>query len=383
MSNAMPRKLIAQKDLKNWDVYSDNLSNKDSVEKYLGDTFKQWVENLQNPLAIPWIVWLFEGRVELDKSDEILKTLETKLGKDNLEKLSKELGEERSEADYIFKKILSLEGEVTAYKQLSKEYQNLKKISTGGDWGNDSVVVSVKSILDLDLNYQLIENTIYGLFFVKEHELLREYNRIILTDQKNIDDKFRKQIMCFLETHLLEALRFYDFSSEHFDDVETKATKFYLEGGRQEGRLEVHCSGHKDSNKKTLEIVLKGDRVGKQELEHQIKIRFIRSEAQERDQDFSVQPDTDTWWENESLNRDYLRKSIIDHLKKFDLDSTKVHDKKFIGWINISIHPRHRSDILCNKEKIEEFLKKVTCNRQYKVIFAFVSNEKVVLCIPL
>jgi len=368
MIDIMPKKLISRKDLKNWQNYSAGLDDKKFTKKYLEATMKKWVEKLSNPLAIFWVQKLFEDKLE--KLDENLKALEGKLSEKNLKLIFGELENEGGDTEAVIRKIKSLKGEITAFNKLASEgHKNLKKINQGGDWESDTIIISVKSVLDLDVNYQLLESTIRGMIYIQENDILRKYSRIEFRDEKKLDHKFRTKIVWFLENSFLNTLRFIDSELENTDDIKIKTSKSYVENNQQTGYLEICSHGYVDGSEKVVEITLRKDRAGEQKLEHQLKIE-LEDRSTEDSKTFSIGFGTNAYWEGQGLDLDYLSKSIHKHLEKFDKDKQNLKNvKDFVGWINISIHPMHECYVLGNKQRIKEFVRTIKCDRQYKVMF--------------
>ncbi|MCK4527982.1 hypothetical protein KAW18_11480 [candidate division WOR-3 bacterium] len=363
---SIPKEFISQKDINNWERYSTGLKDNKFVKKYLETTLKKWVGNLSNPLSINWVQWLYKNK--LKKLNEHLEAFENRMGEENLTSIFSELKKEGDDTETVIIKIRSLTGEIIAFNKLiSNGHKNLKKISEGGDWESETAIISVKSILDLDLNYQLIENTIQGMVCIKENGILRKYSKIRLHDEKKLDHKFRTKIIWVLENSLLNTLQFIDGELENNDNVEIKTTKFYIENGQQTGYLEICLYGDSDDSKKTVAAALQEDRVGKPKLEHQLRIELGINYSQYSNV-FSISFETNTYWDGQNLDFDYLQKSIQKHLEKFDKEQRRSN-KSFIGWINISIHPMHERYVLENKEKIEELLRTTKGDRQYKVVF--------------
>lgn len=364
----MSEKLIRLKDINNWENYSVGLNNKEFVKRYLESILKKWVKKHPNPLSINWVQKLYEDKLE--NLDKILKVFENKMGKENLKSLLEELKKEGGNAESVTEKIESLIGEIIAFDKLTNEgYTKLRKIHEIGDWENDTTIISVKSILDLDLNYQLIENTIHGMIYVEENNILRKYSKIIPDCENEIDFKFRKEIIWFLENSLLNTLQFIDTELSNTVCVDIKERRVYFRNKRQTGDLQIRSYGDFHNSEKTILVILKETRYGLPGLEKQLKIRF-RIGSTEYVEAFPICFPTDIYWGGEELNFDYLRKSIQEKLDKIDRNRKKVNDKKnFMGWINISIHSMHECYVLEKKKKIGEFMKISKGDRDYKVIF--------------
>jgi|GEM_PF-6886185 len=200
--------LIKKDSINDWNNYSRNIETFPYLRKYLEHPIKKCIEKTSNPLAIEFIVWLLMGDMgELERSEEAFKELEDNLGENNLKKTFKELEDEinsKSKSHQISRKIASLWAEILAANYLIKIYDSVKRYEkVGGDWlCNDSTIVSVKTKLDLDLNYQLIDNSIFSLFCPEENDVIKRYNKIILKSDNRIEDAFINNIIWFLENHL-------------------------------------------------------------------------------------------------------------------------------------------------------------------------------------
>lgn len=193
--DVMPKNLIRKDDLNKWNKYSQNICKYPCIDKYLSKIIKEWVEKYGNPLQIPWVLWSYIDR--LKELNEAFKLLEERAGKETVNKLMNELNTYKPESAYeILNKIHSLIGEITVFFELSKKYKNIRKINSMGDWECNNSIVSVKSKLILDFNYQIIENFIKSLFYIEENYILRKYGEIEIKDSyKNIDDVFLKKII--------------------------------------------------------------------------------------------------------------------------------------------------------------------------------------------
>lgn len=362
MLDIMPQKLIRKNDLNNWGRYSDNISN--YVKKYLQDTLKYWIEHINNPLSIRWVLELFEG--EIDYLDKTLKELEEKINENDLKDLIKELPKKTKYPSEITKKILSLNGELYALNELSQKYKNIKRIYSVGDWECDDTIFSIKSILDLDFNYQVMENHIRSLFFIEENNTLRNYDYILLQAQENIDDKFREKIISFLEVELINLLikcdSFSGYKELVANDVDATKSPVVL--------IRVSMD-KKDTSEREVIITIREDRSGKLKSYHQVEI--ILKDGKTDKIGFSIEYDTDCYWEGCLMDRNKVKSRIEEKVKEFDkgFQKSKEKNKYFEGWINVSVHSMHEGDINKNKDEIWQFIKGVIGTKNYKIHVSF------------
>lgn len=367
MIDLMPKKLISINNINDWNKYLDNFKNLNYLKKYLKDSFRVWVENCKNPLSIPWISYLLEDNLE--KQENNFKKLENFLGKNNFDNLISELVNDKTKNPHaISKKIESLFGEIFAFSEIIKKYKNIKKINENGDWLCDgNVILSVKTKFSLDYNYQLIENTIKSLFFIKENNILRKYNDINLEQFKNIDDKFRNKVVWFLESHLASLLEFFDFQLNHWSSLNLSEIKYFFENNKLQSSLELDSDIYQENSKNYIDIFLKEYRSGEPELNHQIKISLSELDNQDI---VDISFDTNSFWNGSEIDWESLK--IKNLLEEFDSKYIKVKEQKkdFIGWINITIHPKHENYILY-EEILKKNLKTIISKRKYKIFIAF------------
>jgi len=371
MLDLMPSKLIGLKDLNNWNKYSKNLNNLSFVKKYLGDTLKIWVENKNNfnPLSISLIANLFKNG--LDSFNKTLGKMEESIGENNLSELFNELKIQKSDPSQITTKIHSLFGEIFTYSELIKKYDKVNKIKEHGDWlCNDKTVVSVKTKNELDHNYEIIENTLRALYFIKENNVLRKYNNIRIDEGKNIDDKFRNSVIWFINLILSEFINFQDNQINTWNNFKLETTKYYFDNAKLQSILEVEAEFFKDNfSKSILSIFLKEDRSGEKEsFSHQVKLRFNNWPDKNT---LSVLYDTNVYWVNDKIDYGDLKSSVHDYLKKFDKSYSIINkqNKSFVGWINIFLHSKHEIYI-SQSEDLKKEIKDMVDNKEYKIILA-------------
>ena len=282
-----------------------------------------------------------------------------------------ELKTQKSDPAQITTKIHSLFGEIFTYSELIKKYNKVDKIKEHGDClCDDNIVVSVKTKNELDHNYELIENAIRALYFIKEKDLLKKYNNIRIEEGKNIDDKFRNSVIWFINSALTEFIYFQDRQLDTWDNFKLETTKYYFDNSKLQSILEVKTEFFKDNtNKDVITIFLKEDRSGeKQNFSHQIKLELNSWPDKNT---LSVLYDTNVFWVNDKVDFSDLKNSIDDYLKKFDKSylTIKEQNKKFVGWINIFLHSKHEVFIPKSEDLIKE-IKDIKGDREYKIILA-------------
>jgi hypothetical protein len=374
MIDLMPSKLINLKDVSNWDEYSMCLNELSLVKKYIGNTLEIWVKNNINPLSISLIANLYEN--DLGFFNNNLSMMEKSIGEHNLSELFHELKIQNKDPAQITTKIHSLFGEIFAYSELIKKYNKVDKIKELGDWlCDDNTVVSVKTKNDLDHNYEIIESTLRSLYFIKENNVLRKYNNIKINEGKNIDDKFRNNVLWFLNSVLVEFINFQDKQINNWNNLKLEATKYFFDNAKLQSILEIEVEFFKDNaNKNTLSLILKEDRNGeKEELKHQVK--FIFTDYPDKNS-LSISFDINTWWgDDNKIDWQRLKNSIENYLTKFDksYSNLKEQNKNFIGWINIFMHPKYEKYTL-KPEDITKEINDIIGKKEYKIIFGFISK---------
>jgi len=262
-------------------------------------------------------------------------------------------------------------GEVFAYFDLIKKFNKVNKIEEHGDWlCDDKTVVSVKTKNALDHNYELIENAIRSLYFIKENSFLKKYNHIEISQGKNIDYKFRNNVTWFINSVLSEFINFQNKQLNTWNNFELKTTK-YFDNGTLQRTLKVELEVFKDNADKEdiISLFIKEDRSGeKQSFNHQIKLEFnSRSDKNT----LSVLFDINAFVVSSKADFSDLRVYIQDYLKEFDKSYSIINEqnKNFIGWINISLHPQNEV-FIPNSEALIKEIKDIKGNREYMIILA-------------
>jgi hypothetical protein len=366
--NPAPIKLIPIKELNNWEQYRDGLKRFPLLETHLKNIFMKWVETLSNPLSVPWILYLYKDK--LDFLDEFLQQMQNEIGEDIITGCLDELYVEGGRAHDLFKKIISIESELFTFSQLRKLGQkNLLKISKIGDIESGSDLISIKSIFDLDIQYQIIENVIWGLFYIKEHESLRKYNYVRIFGGVGLDDRFLLKIIDYIECPFMDALLFTTNQSRSIG-LQVNSFQPYFDNTEQyESQFNVSISRYVQNFETIISFHLTEHRYGKEiNQKHEINI-LISDYHRDPKNSLYIDFDTHSFFVGEEIKLNIIKDRVKSIIEKFDSSEKKVlPSKNFIGWINISISPMHENYVIGNFQKITSELSKLKENRQYKII---------------
>lgn len=366
MLDLMPKRYIKHSEINNWNMYADGLNEFPYVKKYTEEIFKKWIANLQNPLANRWIKKLFTKN--LDIFDTRLYEIENQIGEKNLLAFFEELYCENSESEKLYTKIDSIWGEILAFSEIAKVgYKSIEKIPRIGDIERDNSIFSVKTILDLDVNYQIIEETIRGISFIEENAIIRKYNYVKFSDGENIDYDFLSSISDFINHSLVDTL---DYLTKQKDQeyikIEIFKSMFYKIHNTQ-SLLEAKIYSH-FTNDISYIIELSEKRYQSKNKNHRIKFQFTDDLKQQKNF-YYVSYDTNTYFEGNEISKIFLKNRITEKINEFDRSFVNVlKEKKFIGWINISIHPQHENFVINNKQKFKSIINSIIGKNPYKVI---------------
>lgn len=372
MIDLMPQKFIPKSDLNDWSYYSNNIHNFPYVKKYLQDILKYWVENIDNPLSIPWVLALFAGEGELDNLDKTLGELEKKLGGNNLKGIFKELQDEKTKhSSNVCIKIHSLSEEIKVFLENLpiKNGKNIKKITSIGDWEYDNTIISVKSILPLEFNRQLIENTVRSMFFIKEYSILRNYYKVTIGKCGNIDDTFRRKITSFLESKLISLLNSWNYPSSERDYYKEKPVRSGYDK-HTKGHLRINTYRYDSPNGKEIGITMHWDETSKKTGKskgHHIEMIF---EENIKDANYLyVAYDTDVFWLGNEIDKKHLKCSIEKRVKNFDDNylAARNKNKNFEGWITSSVSPINENYIVGQQEAVQQWIRGVIGSKNYKI----------------
>lgn len=363
-----PKRMISHDEINNWNSYCDGLSSLNHIKKYLETVLKKWIDEIDNPLIIPWIRQLYNH--ELGFFDNALESLENQIGENNLEFILSELSTHGSQPIDLIKKVKSLQSEVFVYSHLSNiGHKNIKKITEIGDYESDSAIISVKSILDLDINYQIIENVIWSLLFIQENDVLWEYAYIQLMKGDGIDDRFLKNIISFIEKSLITLLEY--INSEQDTGMRIKIEKFVplFDGtGQNKGNTRFSvCNYYQDNEINLLIDIIEKRKFESKNNDHKLQIKITKRKENEHHH-FHVAFDTEAYVVGTPLDLSILKNRVERNLEKFDkIINQKSFIKDFIGWIDISISPMHTNFVKNKIDLIKEELMPIKSNRQYTI----------------
>ncbi len=371
--------LIKKDSINEWDSYPKNIDKFPYVKKYLEPLLRKWIKSTSNPLAIEWVVLLLTGGME--RSEEAFKGLEDNLGEDNLRKVLNELENskksiksKKEDADQISIKIASLWGEILVYSSLKERYGFVEKMEKTGDWlCNGSIIISVKTKLDLDLNYELIENSIRSLFYLKENDAIgRRYSIVSLMRPVNIDHAFRQKINWFIEKHLSDSIIRSDKLMYSIDSIQEELLKRYDDKEGRSSMLTVKLTGGIYNGVRQIVAIIREKRTYDQN-EHSMEIYFKQSKNDLHRSYYMSQKLTDSWWGEPKIDEELLRKWIEGPKERIDIDYKKAVGKRreFVGWININLHPRYQDYFTKSEVEIQKALDGVLKGIDYKVFVSF------------
>ncbi len=305
------------------------------------------------------------------------------MGSENLRKLLADTLRPNGPVYDIQRSIASLWGEILTFRELRKTGQTISKITERGDWLVDKTVVSVKSILDMDYNYRLLESTVVGLSYVDSFEVIRQCGSIRFSNAIGMDDSFLKKVVDFLNSSLKDLLNvlFEGFQEPEWTNILLEGSRFYTKAGSTTGFLEFTATRY---NEGEINIRLNEHRSGEQEKDgHALTIDIERRSDNELA--FSVTSDMNTWWGWPEVDQERLGKQIRERIKKLD-HNWRQEDTPFVGWVNIEAHPSLQEGIELDRRRLGEFLKTAVGNVPFGVVFYVhggfeLADKPVVVCI--
>ena len=350
----LPESPVSLSEAGNWSLYEDGLAETPLVRKYLEETLRSWVEQsgVPNPLVLPWVRALYDGMLSF--LEPHLADLETMLGDSNLAALVDDLLRKAGPALDLRKDVSALYGEVVAFRGVrGMGAKSIQKMTSRGDWHADGVDVSVKTILDIDHNYQQIEDSLEGNAYLEEFPTLRRMRHIQLRKGRGLDNELMSKVLRLLD-HGLERLLAFLLDDFGYPDWHY----FSLEGLRvpevvpadERGRLSLKAMRH---GNRSILLVLEDIRAGESSSlgGHGLEMDF--EERSDNTHAFSTNNDLNTWWGMQEIDQERLGKKIA--VKAEEITSKKREGSPLAGWINIETHPSLQKGIAAKPEALKRF----------------------------
>lgn len=351
----LPEKPIPLRVARDWANYEKRLGTTPLVRKYLLEILKGWVENpkIQNPLALPWLRILIDG--DLGSLEQFLVEFESSMGESNLSRLIPDLLPTSAPLQHTHRSLSALFGEVMTFRKLSElGAENVEKLTTWGDWHADGLTISVKTILDIDRNYQLIEDVVEGLGYLEEYPMVRSTNHFRVFNGDGLYDRFVAKILGFLHSDLEEMLEYLVSGMGHPKWAYSKVEALRdpdVAGTNEKGRFLVKGLRH---HKKVF-VELEDIGVGESpRQEHRIKFKIEL--RQDVSHDFSTSNDFNAWSGEPEIDREKLGRQIADKLGTIETKNIGKDTTRFAAWINIVAHPSLQPGIAGHPERIRGLL---------------------------
>ncbi len=232
--------------------------------------------------------------------------------------------------------------------------ENVEKLTTWGDWHADGLTISVKTILDIDRNYQLIEDVVEGLGYLEEYPIVRSTNHFRVFNGDGLDDRFVAKILGFLHSDLEEMLEHLVSGMGHprwaYSKVEALRDPD-VAGTNEKGRFLVKGLRHH----KEVFVELEDIGVGESpKQEHCIKLKIEL--RQDVSHDFATSNDFNAWSGEPEIDREKLGRQIADKLGTIETKNIGKDTTRFAAWINIVAHPSLQPGIAGHPERIRGLL---------------------------
>lgn len=359
MLGKMPTSLYSIDVFKSFDFFDEKLNGFEKVKTYYEKFIKEWIKTEINPIENPIIKYFFDNK--LQDIEDRLKNIEDLISKENLILYLDELKGQNT-PDQIIQKLKSLDYETYVYIELLKENKNVKKINLIGDWQTKNKIVSVKSILELDFNYQIIENFLTSLFYIKEFEIMREYNSIRLAKIKNFNYSFRNVLLCFLRKNLVKIIGKCD--KELINSSFLQET-YYDENNNL--KIQTYSYANNRNNKEiTFNFVYKNENIYS-EIEMKFESDSFKNSL------YGITYDSNSFFmEIDNFNEKYIFKQLGEKIEKLNEDFCKFFTKKqneisFEGWIVFLKHSKDDEYFLQKEKVFVERIKSLRSILNYKI----------------
>jgi len=352
----LPEKAIPLRVAHDWANYGRRLATTPLVHKYVGEILKGWVENprIQNPLALTWLRILIDG--DLCFLEEILVEFESDMGESNLSRLIPDLLPTSAPLQHTHRCLSALFGEVMTFRKLKElGVADIKKLTTWGDWQADGVTISVKTILDIDENYKLIEDAIEGLACLEEYPMVRGMNRFRVFHGEGLDDRFIEKILGFLHSDLEELLTHLvsgmGYPQWVYSTVEALRIP-EVAGSGERGRFLVKATRH---NCGEILVVLEDIGVG-DSPEQQHRVEFKLELRPNGSHEFATSNDFNAWSGEPDVDQEKLGQQIASKLNTLKAKNKGKDTTEFAAWINIEAHPSLQPGIAGHPERIRDLV---------------------------
>jgi hypothetical protein len=352
----LPEKGIPLRVARDWATYERKLATTPLVHKYVGEILKGWVENprIQNPLALPWLRILIDGNLSF--LEQILVEFESDMGESNLSRLIPDLLPTSAPLQHTSRCLSALFGEVMTFRKLKElGATDIKKLTTWGDWQANGLTISVKSILDIDKNYELIEDVVEGLACLEEYPMVRATNHFWVFHGEGLDDKFIEKILGFLHsdleellTHLVSGMGYPRWA---YSSVEALRIPEVAKNSER-GRFLVKATRH---NHKEILVVLEDIGVGDSpEQQHRVELKLeLRPNASH---EFATSNDFNAWSGEPDVDQEKLGRQIASKLNTLKAKNKGKDTTEFAAWINIEAHPSLQPGIAGHPERIRDLV---------------------------
>jgi hypothetical protein len=355
----LPEQPISLHDAHNWATYKKSLERTPLAHKYLRETLRSWVEvaDVPNPLVLPWIRSLVNG--DLEFLERFLIDLESEMGESNLGMLLDDLLRKKGSASDIRRDIASLWGEIMAFRYLRDLGANeVKKITARGDWLADDQTVSVKTILDIDHNYGVVEDALEGYAYLDECPTIRQLAHVRVKNGRGLDYEFMAKVLRLIDMHLEKILAFLvkdlGFPDWYFSSIEVEALRIPEAAHADEsGRLLLKATRH--DHEKML-LTLDDIRAGKPANGpgHGIELEFELGEPESPE--FSTTNDLNTWSGMPQVDKVRLGRQISGKICELVDKNAGKNLSEFAAWINIAMHPSLQQGVATQNDEFRDFL---------------------------
>ena len=363
----LPEKPIPLRAARDWANYERNLGTTPLVREYLLEILKSWVEStrIPNPLALPWVRALVNG--DLGFLEKILSDFEGNMGESNLSTLIPDLLRRNEPLQHTHRRLSALFGEVMTFRKLRElGAENVEKLTTWGDWRADELTISVKTILDIDRNYRLIEDVAEGLAYLEEYPLVRATSHFRVFNGDGLDDRFMAKVLDFLHSDLEEMLEHLVTGMGHPRWAYSKGEALRdpdMAGTNEKGRFRVKGFRHLDEVTVELEDIGVGE---SPEQEHGIKFKMeLRQDASHG---FATSNDFNAWSGEPEIDREKLGRKIAGGLSKIERKNKGKDISQFAAWINIEAHPSLQAGIAGHPEKIRALISELVEGVNFPVL---------------